>query len=171
MQWWRLFWKVSRQLVLLGWGVGVAACALDEGETAGEEAKPTAQLVGRVAALPSEGGFVLIQSYGAWSVPEGSTLFSRGPEGRVANLLLTGERLNQFVAADVRSGQVAVGDAVYFSIRQKPAAGGASAGGTAARQTGAGEADPAGQAVAKPPAGEPAADSGPTGFQGELPSR
>lgn len=119
----------------------VAACGHDK--EAGDEEQPREppRLVGRVASLPAEGGFVLIQSYGAWTVPEGEAVFSRGADGRTANLLPTGEHLSQFVAADIRGGQVAVGDAVYALAKAKPAANGAGEnaadGATATPKTGA----------------------------------
>ena len=76
-------------------------------------AKPV--LVGRVASLPADRRFVLIQSYGAWNVATGSVLITRGPEARTANLLTTGETLGQFAAADLQSGTLEVGDAVFFT--------------------------------------------------------
>ncbi|KAB2642880.1 MAG: hypothetical protein DVB26_01250 [Verrucomicrobia bacterium] len=75
---------------------------------------PTATLVGRIASIPADRRFVLIQSYGKWNVATGTTLISRDPDGRSANLLATGETLGQFAAADVQSGSLAVGDAVLL---------------------------------------------------------
>ncbi len=71
-------------------------------------------LVGRIASIPADHRFVLIQSYGKWNVPTGSILISRGPDARTANLLATGEALGQFAAADVQSGTFEVGDAVLM---------------------------------------------------------
>jgi hypothetical protein len=106
-------------------------------------------LVGRVASVPGEGGFVLIQSYGAWAVPEGETVFARGPDGRSANLLPTGEHLSQFVAADIRSGQVAVGDAVYTLSKGKAEAGSGQSAGTGGATAGKAATRP-GTAVLNP---------------------
>jgi hypothetical protein len=80
-------------------------------EKAAAETRP--QLVGRVASIPSDRKFVLIQSYGTWSVETGSILTTQGPEGRAANLLATGEKLGQYAAADIQSGTLEVGDGVY----------------------------------------------------------
>ncbi len=97
----------------------LAGCAGTDGGKK-EEPKARAELVGRVASVPTGRGFVLIQSYGTWAVPTGEPVFSCGDcetgeeEGRLANLLASGERMGQFVAADVRSGSVEVGDAVYY---------------------------------------------------------
>jgi hypothetical protein len=105
-------------------GMGfLAGCSTTKDDGKKEKPKAKAMLVGRVASVPTGRGFVLIQSYGAWAVPAGATVFSCGDcepgqgnreEGRLANLLPSGEKMAQFVAADVRSGQVAVGDAVYY---------------------------------------------------------
>ena len=71
-------------------------------------------LVGRIASIPADHRFVLIQSYGKWNVTTGDILISRGPDARTANLLATGEVLGQFAAADVQSGTFEVGDAVLL---------------------------------------------------------
>ncbi|MEI6605154.1 MAG: hypothetical protein WCP35_07580 [Verrucomicrobiota bacterium] len=75
---------------------------------------PTASLVGRIASIPADRRFVLIQSYGKWNVATGTILISRGSDGNSANLLATGETLGQFAAADVQSGSFNVGDAVLL---------------------------------------------------------
>jgi hypothetical protein len=71
------------------------------------------ELVGRIASIPAEKRFVLIQSYGSWNIETGTILTTRGPEERTANLLVTGEKLGQFAAADIQSGALEIGDAVY----------------------------------------------------------
>jgi hypothetical protein len=71
------------------------------------------KLIGRIASIPADKRFVLIQSYGSWKIEAGTILTTRGPEERTANLLATGESLGQFAAADLQSGLVQVGDAVY----------------------------------------------------------
>ncbi|MES2659250.1 MAG: hypothetical protein V4689_11585 [Verrucomicrobiota bacterium] len=78
------------------------------------------KLVGRVASVPAEKKFILIQSYGAWEGEPGQILTTRGPENRTANLKITGEKLGEFAAADIQSGLVEVGDAVYFQHVPKP---------------------------------------------------
>jgi hypothetical protein len=71
------------------------------------------KLVGRIASIPADKRFVLIQSYGKWNIETGTILTTRGAEDRTANLLVTGEVLGQFAAADLKSGTLEVGDAVY----------------------------------------------------------
>ncbi|MEO5913643.1 MAG: hypothetical protein ABIS50_05390 [Luteolibacter sp.] len=78
------------------------------------------KLVGRVASVPTEKKFILIQSYGTWEGETGQILTTRGPENRSANLKITGEKLGEFAAADIQSGLVEVGDAVYSQHVPKP---------------------------------------------------
>jgi hypothetical protein len=100
----------------------LTACADKPEETPTEktddESKP--RLVGRVASIPADRMFVLIQSYGTWTVETGSILTTQGPEGRAANLLATGEKLGQYAAADIRTGTLEIGDGVY-TITKAPA--------------------------------------------------
>jgi len=63
----------------------------------------------------------LIQSYGIWNIETGRILTSQGPDERSANLLVTGEKLGQFAAADLQSGQVEIGDGVYVLPARPPA--------------------------------------------------
>jgi len=79
-----------------------------------EETKPT--LVGRVSSIPADRKFILIQAYGNWKIPTGAILATLGPNGRAANLRVTGEKLGQFAAADIQSGNLEVGDGVYTTI-------------------------------------------------------
>lgn len=84
-----------------------------------EEPPQAPRLVGRIASIPADRRFVLIQSYGTWNIETGSILTSQGPDERSANLLITGEKLGQFAAADLQSGQVEIGDGV-FTIPANP---------------------------------------------------
>jgi hypothetical protein len=101
----------------------LVACAKNPEETPVEKDDPDSKprLVGRVASIPADRHFVLIQSYGTWTVATGSILTTQGPEGRTANLLATGEKLGQYAAADVRSGTLEIGDGVY-TIAKTPEA-------------------------------------------------
>lgn len=88
-----------------------------------EAAKPPVkgpELVGRIASVPQDKRFVLIQSYGKWNGESGQILTTRGPDNRSANLRITGEKLAEFAAADVQSGEVQTGDAVYSQHVPKP---------------------------------------------------
>lgn len=121
--------QMFRCMMAAGMAVGLLGCATSD--QAEEEVDPKTRpvLVGRVASLPKGQDFVLLQSYGAWSVPPGVAVYCVGPAGRLANLLPTGEKMGQFLAADLRDGEVQVGDAVYYRPDgEKPTAPGGSAG-------------------------------------------
>lgn len=79
------------------------------------------QLIGRVASIPTDKRFVLIQSYSNGKIEAGTILTTRGADERTANLVTTGESLGQFTAADIQSGLLAVGDAVYSRHVPTPA--------------------------------------------------
>jgi len=85
----------------------------DPGESAAAPVTKAPRLVGRIASIPEGQRFVLIQTYGREPISPDSILTTRGPEKRSANLLATGETLGQFTAADIQSGAVEIGDAVY----------------------------------------------------------
>ena len=105
----------------------LAACgSFQSGKPAQDKTKKPAatstapRLVGKVASIPADKRFVLIQSFGKWNIETGSILTSRGADERTANLLATGESLGEFAAADVQSGTVEVGDGVYSRHVPKP---------------------------------------------------
>ncbi|MCP5536599.1 MAG: hypothetical protein H7A51_10265 [Akkermansiaceae bacterium] len=77
------------------------------------------RLAGRIHKVDQTSRFVLIRRYGPWRVGSGEVVESRG-EGRTANLLPTGERLGEHVAADIRSGTVEAGDGVYIRKTAPP---------------------------------------------------
>ena len=102
---------------------GLACLALFSCATKDPEEKPKAEpprLVGRIASIPPDRRFVLIQRFGEWNAEPGAILTTRGADQRSANLLVTGETLGQFAAADLQSGQVELGDAVYSQHIPKP---------------------------------------------------
>lgn len=106
----------------------LSACATfkaDPKKTDKTQDKPPPEppkLVGWIASVPADKRFVLIQSYGEWKIETGTILTSRGAEARSANLRVSGEKLGQFAAADLQSGAVEVGDAVYSRHVPKPPA-------------------------------------------------
>ena len=98
-------------LYLLTWVF--TACAGDVKTPRQIPANEGRRLAGRVYQVEEESQFVLIRKYGKWAVLNGEAVISQG-EGRTANLFPTGEELGEHVAADIRSGSVKVGDAVYI---------------------------------------------------------
>ncbi len=114
--------KSSLPLLFAAWAV--CSCGSTKPEKPKEEAKKPVvegpKLVGRIASIPADTRFVLIQSYGKWNMESGGILTTQGPDDRTANLRTTGEKLGEFAAADLQSGSVEVGDAVYSQQVVKP---------------------------------------------------
>ncbi len=99
---------------------GLLSCSLFKDDPPEEPDPDAPRLVGRISSVAPDGSFVLIESYGSWSVPAGAILSTRGPENRGANLLATGETLRRHAAADIQSGTVEIGDGVYTTAKEKP---------------------------------------------------
>ena len=74
------------------------------------------RLAGRVERVELESGYVLIRRYGPWRFDAAEEVAESRGENRTANLLPTGEKLGEHIAADIRSGEVQVGDAVYIRL-------------------------------------------------------
>jgi hypothetical protein len=133
----------------------MAACATKE-KNADSPAKEQAEmmrLVARVQSRPGNKDFVLLEAYGKWTLEEGVHLYAYGSDGRTAILVTSGEKLGQFVAADIKSGQVDIGDAVYHRSK-----------GPSEAPAGPNAATPApAPAPAMPPASLPPADPKPAG--------
>jgi hypothetical protein len=105
--------------------LGLSSCSSVKNETVDDgSAKPPPggpSLVGRIASVPPDKHFVLVQRYGKWEGKTGQILTTRGPQNRTANLRTSGEKLGEFAAADIQSGSVGLGDAVYLQHLPKPA--------------------------------------------------
>jgi len=115
-----VIWLAASALAVL---TACAAFKTDSHKTDKTKDKPPPEppkLVGRIASIPADKRFVLIQSYDEWRIETGTILTSRGADERTANLRVTGEKLGQFAAADVQSGLAQVGDAVYSRHVPKP---------------------------------------------------
>ena len=117
------------------------------------------RLVARIQSRPGGKDFVLLEAYGKWTLEEGVNLFSTGSDGSTAALVTSGEKLGQFVAADLISGHVEIGDAVYFRPKQTAQAAGAAneqpKTSTAVPAAPAKPATPANEIKPVPPAGKP----------------
>jgi hypothetical protein len=81
-----------------------------------EKKDEDSRLIGRIASIQRLDNFVLIQSYGTWKIETGTILATVGPDDRVANLKVTGEKIGQFAAADIQSGTLEIGDSVYTTL-------------------------------------------------------
>lgn len=105
-------------------GLVLSSCGPDKNQPVADGSdKPVPKgptLIGRIASVPPDKHFVLVQRYGKWEGQSGQILTTRGPENRTANLRTTGEKLGEFAAADIQSGVVQIGDAVYLQHIPNP---------------------------------------------------
>jgi len=102
-----------KSYLLLLTALALAACAPKlETPEPGDEPKPNSRYIGQITSVHAEQGFVLIRRASAITLNPGTILLSEGPNGRAANLRISGENLGQMLAADVQSGSPQVGDSV-----------------------------------------------------------
>lgn len=114
-----VFMKVNMGFISGGLSIGVvvvtvflASCARPVGEAV--EVVRTDRLVARVASVHKEQGYALIQRYGRLNLGDDSILYTLSVDGVTSSLKVTGEKLGQFVAVDIVSGGLNIGDAVYL---------------------------------------------------------
>ena len=114
--------QVLLSLVAVTWAVCCCSCAenvpLEEVKEKKEIEPQRDKMVARVASVNKAANYVLIQRFGRLVVPENAILYTLGihsvEDNSAASIKVTGERLGQFLAADILSGELAVGDAVYL---------------------------------------------------------
>jgi hypothetical protein len=102
-----------KKWVVLPLALLMASCSLFGKKPVKKKEDDTPKLVGRVASLPVGGGYALVETYGRWQVPTGGLLTSAG-ENRAATLVASGEKVERFAAADIKSGTLEPGDAVFY---------------------------------------------------------
>ena len=103
------------RFLLAALAVAVGSCSPTAAPVEDEkEPEVPDSLVARVASIYPAEKYVLIQRYGKLTIPDDSILYSQDAQGGSSNLKVTGERLGQFLAADILSGDVTIGDAVYL---------------------------------------------------------
>ena len=99
--------------VILSACIILPSCGLLKKERQVESVK-VQQPVGIIDRVDTEEGYVFIRRYRAIRLRDGEIMESKGSSGRVANLIPTGEKLGERIAADIKSGEVVKGDAVYI---------------------------------------------------------
>lgn len=93
--------------------IGLVGCQYIEEKPEPEKPTTVARMVGRVASIHESDGFVLVEGFGDTRLGDGLLLTTKGPMGRTASLMVTGEKLGRYSAADIKAGELEVGDAVY----------------------------------------------------------
>lgn len=104
----------GRFFILVGFCV-LGACA-DQVVQEKKETVRQDRVVGRVASVYKDGGYLLIQRYRSVNLGGDKVFYVRGVGNEMSSLKVTGERLGQFIAADILNGDPQVGDAVYERV-------------------------------------------------------
>jgi hypothetical protein len=71
-------------------------------------------LVGRVASIYLEQNYMLVQKYRSFETDLDAIFYSRGVDGSVNALKMTGQKLGQFYIADLSNGNYTVNDPVFM---------------------------------------------------------
>lgn len=103
-----LWWMVSAVSVM-----ALSGCGAGDEDGPDPSSPGAPRLVGRIASVHEKEGFALVENFGNLKLGEGLLLSTRGSDERTATLVVSGERLGRFAAADLKSGDVAAGDSVY----------------------------------------------------------
>ncbi|MFC4991137.1 hypothetical protein [Rubritalea tangerina] len=85
-----------------------------------EKKAPVDQLVGRVAAVYQNDNYLLVQKYRSFPTDIDAIFYSRGEDGSVNTLTMTGQKLGQFYVADLKQGSYTLNDPVFMrDLRNK----------------------------------------------------
>ena len=71
-------------------------------------------LVGRVASVYPKQNYMLVQKYRSFNTEIDAIFYSRGANGSVNALKMTGQMLGQFYVADLSEGNYTVNDPVFM---------------------------------------------------------
>lgn len=76
-------------------------------------------LVGRVAAVYSKENYLLVQKYRSFDTSADSIFYSRGCDGSINSLKMTGQKLGQFYVADSNDDIYKINDPVFLRDLRK----------------------------------------------------
>lgn len=109
-----------KMYLMNSWALPLVATLVSCGNFQKEEVESVVERaagpIGRIDKVNAAAGYVFIRRYGKWQLDDEDILVTKGATDgveRTANLLATGEKLGEHIAADIRSGDVKVGDAVF----------------------------------------------------------
>ena len=95
------------------------ACTTGAKEIAEPEPQNDA-LVARISSVYPEQNYMLVQKYRSINTEIDAIFYSRGTDGTVNSLKMTGQKLGQFYVADIGEGSFTVNDPVFMrDLRSK----------------------------------------------------
>ncbi len=89
------------------------SCTTGVHETAEPEPKNDV-LVARVSSVYPKQNYMLVQKYRSINTEIDAIFYSRGTDGSVNSLKMTGQKLGQFYVADLSTGNYTVNDPVFM---------------------------------------------------------
>ena len=86
----------------------------DETKGPGEVRAPPMRTIGEIVSVHSDENFVLVKRFLQAGTFGSDLIASVSPEGTTSSLILTGEKLGRFYAADIKEGKPSRGDLVVI---------------------------------------------------------
>jgi hypothetical protein len=83
-------------------------------------------LVGRIAAVYPDAGYMLIQKYRTIKIDEDTIFYSRNQQGKIHSLVLSEQKLGQFYVADIQSKNFSINDPIFQRTIEDPLQGDAN---------------------------------------------
>ena len=93
---------------------GAASQPDDEAKGPEEVRAPPMRTIGEIVSVHSDENFVLVKRFLQAGTFGSDLIASVSPEGTTSSLILTGEKLGRFYAADIKEGKPSRGDLVVI---------------------------------------------------------
>ena len=93
---------------------GAELQSADEAKSPGEVRAPPMRTIGEIVSVHPDEKFVLVKRFLQAGAFGSELIASVSPEGTTSSLILTGEKLGRFYAADIQEGKPSRGDLVVI---------------------------------------------------------
>ena len=93
---------------------GAELKSADEAKGLGEVRAPPMRTIGEIVSVHSDEKFVLVKRFLQAGAFGSELIASVSPDGTTSSLILTGEKLGRFYAADIQEGKPSRGDLVVI---------------------------------------------------------
>lgn len=103
--------------------LGLSICNFSCSSTSEPEVKEVIQqdiLVGRIAALYPDDGYMLIQSYRTIRTDINTVFYTRNGQGGIKSIALNEQRLGQFYVADIKGSNFTINDPIFQRSIDEP---------------------------------------------------